>query len=215
MKITIIYDNESYKKGLKPDWGFSCLVEVENSPQIIFDLGADGRILLSNMEKLRIDPSSIDEVFISHSHTDHVGGLKNFLKRNKEVTLYAPSSFSVPYDVEEIISIKEAQQIHNNIFSTGELKGTEQEQSLVIKTGDEVVVVVGCSHPGVENILDAASKFGKPCALIGGLHEFDGFNLIEDLDLVCPAHCTKFKSEIKLQYPDKQIDAGVGRVIQL
>lgn len=213
MKITIIYDNEPYKKGLKPGWGFSCLVEVENSPRIIFDLGADGRTLLSNMEKLHINPGSIDEVFISHAHADHVGGLKEFLKRNKEITLYAPASFSVPYNIEEIISIEEAQQIHHNIFSTGELKGTEQ--SLAIKTGDEVVVVVGCSHPGVGNILGAASKFGKPCALIGGLHKFDDFNLIEGLDLVCPAHCTKFKSEIKLQYPNKQTDAEVGRVIQL
>jgi len=31
MKITIIYDNEVYKKGLKSDWGFSSLVEVENT----------------------------------------------------------------------------------------------------------------------------------------------------------------------------------------
>jgi len=28
MKITIIYDNEVWKEGLKADWGFSCLVET-------------------------------------------------------------------------------------------------------------------------------------------------------------------------------------------
>jgi len=31
MKITIVYDNEIYKKdiGLKSDWGFACLIESE------------------------------------------------------------------------------------------------------------------------------------------------------------------------------------------
>ena len=27
MKITIIYDNTTFKKDLQSDWGFSCLVE--------------------------------------------------------------------------------------------------------------------------------------------------------------------------------------------
>jgi len=35
MKVTIIYDNTAYKKELKADWGFSCLVDVfEVSPEI-------------------------------------------------------------------------------------------------------------------------------------------------------------------------------------
>ena len=68
MKVTLIYDNDVYKKGLKANWGFSCLVEVEGAPKILFDTGADGYTLLSNMDALNIDPLSIDEVFISHYH---------------------------------------------------------------------------------------------------------------------------------------------------
>ncbi len=66
MKITIIYDNESYKEDLKSDWGFSCLAEIENIPGILFDTGASGSILLSNMKNLNIEPNSISKVFISH-----------------------------------------------------------------------------------------------------------------------------------------------------
>ena len=38
MKLIIIYDNKVYKKGigLKSDWGFSCLIEIENGT-ILFD----------------------------------------------------------------------------------------------------------------------------------------------------------------------------------
>ena len=85
MKITIIYDNTSFKKNLQADWGFSCLVEEKDSPRILFDTGANGRILLSNMEKLKIDPLSIEEVFISHLHWDHVGGLSELLKTNPNI----------------------------------------------------------------------------------------------------------------------------------
>jgi len=70
MKITIIYDNETWEEGLKADWGFSCLVEAYDK-KILFDTGANGSILLHNMQRLNIDPTIIEEVFISHAH----GGL--------------------------------------------------------------------------------------------------------------------------------------------
>jgi len=56
VKITIVYDNKVWKEGLEADWGFSCLVEDEKAQKILFDTGANGRILLSNMKKLDIDP---------------------------------------------------------------------------------------------------------------------------------------------------------------
>ncbi len=55
MKITIIYDNEVNKPGLKAGWGFSFLIEIENTPPILFDTGADGTTLLHNMKELGIN----------------------------------------------------------------------------------------------------------------------------------------------------------------
>jgi len=86
MKITILYDNTLFQNNLKPDWGFSCLAEAHGRT-ILFDTGANGDILLENMEKLNIQPSSVDDVFISHAHFDHVGGLSAFLNRNSKVTI--------------------------------------------------------------------------------------------------------------------------------
>ena len=71
MKVTIIYDNTAFEEDLQSDWGFSALIEVENIPKILFDTGTNGAILLSNMKKLEIDPTPIEEVFIFHSHFDH------------------------------------------------------------------------------------------------------------------------------------------------
>lgn len=73
MKITITYDNEAWKPGLRSDWGFSCLVEAFGS-NILFDTGARGSILLGNMKKLDIDPRMIKEIMIFHDHWDRTGG---------------------------------------------------------------------------------------------------------------------------------------------
>ena len=211
MKLTIIYDNEPAKPNLHADWGFSCVVEVEDAPRILFDTGASGQILLSNMRKLHIDPASLQEVVISHDHWDHIGGLADIIKENPDVKVYLPASCPKMYDAKEVIMVKEPLQLHDNVFSTGEIAGIEQ--SLVVDTPKGLVVVVGCSHSGVGNILEAAKRHGNPYALIGGLHGFIDFPLLDTLDLVCPCHCTKHMKEIKERFPSKWIDGGVGRQI--
>ena len=70
------------------------------------------------------------------------------------------------------------------------------EQSLAIKTEKGILVMAGCSHPGVGEIIDAASKFGRIYGVIGGFHGFRDFNRLNGLSLIVPCHCTQYKSEI-------------------
>jgi 7,8-dihydropterin-6-yl-methyl-4-(beta-D-ribofuranosyl)aminobenzene 5'-phosphate synthase len=213
MKITLIYDNDVYEKDLKSDWGFSCLIEGVDMPTILFDTGANGALLLGNMEKLNIDPLSIDMVFISHAHWDHTGGLSGFLNKNGEVKIFIPVSCPVLSGAKEVVRVEEPLEICNGVFSTGELKGIEQ--SLAVKTESGLTVIVGCSHPGVEDILRSASQFGPLYALVGGLHGFSQFDKIKELGLVCPCHCTQFKSVIRSLYPEKYIDGGAGKILNI
>ena len=212
MKATIVYDNTAYLKELEPDWGFSCLVEVENTPKILFDTGTNGTILFSNMEKLHIDPSSIEEIFISHAHFDHTGGLSDLLKVNKTAKIYVPPSFSGPSG-REVITIQGPTKIHDNVFSTGELDGIEQ--SMAVKTEKGIVLLVGCSHPRMTHILGTAAQFGKVYAIIGGLHGFNEYELFKEMNVICATHCTQHKTEIKSLYPEKYVEGGAGKVITL
>lgn len=213
MKIIIIYDNTVYKEGLQADWGFSCLVEIKDTPKILFDTGADGDILLSNMKKLNIDPDTIDEIFISHTHFDHTGGLSAFLNVNSDVKLYTPVSFRGVHRAKEVISVSESMRIHENVFSTGELEHIEQ--SMAVKIDKGIVLIVGCSHPDMKHLIGAASQFGKVCAIVGGLHGFSEYELFEDFQLICPTHCTQHKAEIKSLYEKEAIEGGAGRILEL
>ena len=72
--IVVVYDNYQVNSNLSPAWGFGCVIRTPTQ-DILFDTGGDSSILLSNMEKMNIDPKDIDIVVISHIHGDHVGGL--------------------------------------------------------------------------------------------------------------------------------------------
>ena len=211
MKVTIIYDNTAFRKDLQADWGFSALIQVKER-DILFDTGANGRILLSNMGKLGINPKEIEEVFISHSHFDHTGGLSAFLDQNNEVKVWVPPSFRGVKSAREVIEVKKPTKLYEGIYSTGELDGIEQ--SLCVETEKGIVIIAGCSHPRMEHILKTASQFGKVYGIIGGLHGTRPESL-KDLDLICPTHCTQYKSEIKSRYPEKYIEGGAGKIIEV
>ena len=209
MKITIVYDNTVWDPALTPDWGFACLIETAGW-HMLFDTGARGDILLGNMGRLGIAASTIDAIFISHAHWDHTGGLSDFLHVHP-VPVFIPASCPAPLKATEVIAVVNSMEICENVYSTGQLGGIEQ--SLVIREHDRSVVIAGCSHPGVGPIIDAAARFGKVSTLIGGLHGFSDFSLIDLLDAVCPAHCTRHIDAIKRQYPDKYTAAGAGRIV--
>jgi 7,8-dihydropterin-6-yl-methyl-4-(beta-D-ribofuranosyl)aminobenzene 5'-phosphate synthase len=211
MRITIIYDNEAAVEGLKADWGFACLVEAHGA-RMLFDTGANGPVLLDNMKRLGIEPTMIDEVFISHDHWDHTGGLADFL-HTRPVRCYVPASCAEPTGAREVVRAEAPVEIHGGVYSTGELGGFEQ--SLVVDTGTGIVVVAGCSHPGVGAIIEAASKRGKPRALVGGLHGFSDFALLADLEIVCATHCTQHTSRIEELYPHKCVEGGAGAAIDV
>ena len=213
MKLTIIYDNEVKKQGLKADWGFSCLIEGDNIPPILFDTGANSSILLHNMQELHIDPGDIGIIVISHSHWDHTGGLGDFLELNRDARVYTPASFKVDMSGREVTVVRDATQISGNVSSTGELGG--MEQSLAISTSKGVFVVAGCSHPGVGTIISAASRFGNVYGILGGFHGFHDFRILEGLSLICPCHCTQYKSEIKRLFPERCVDGGAGMMLEL
>ncbi len=206
MKITIIYDNTTRDRRLAADWGFACLVEAFDR-KILFDTGANGSILINNMKYLEIRPEDITDIFISHDHWDHTGGLEAITGANQS-TWFLPDTFQPTKNVSEMRIGKQPQEIHENIWSTGTLAGIEH--SLVIKQKGQTVVVTGCSHPGVENILTAAGTVGKVTSLIGGLHGFDNFDALNGLDLVCPTHCTQHITEIRQRHADIYVEGGAG-----
>ena len=105
-----------------------------------------------------------------------------------------------------------------------------KEISLAIDTPDGIVLIVGCSHPTIEKIVEAAkSATNKPIHLVlGGTHLLPANDaqirsiavaLRDDLNVgfIAPAHCTGEPAFaiLKETFGDRYIEAGLGTTVLL
>ena len=68
------------------------------------------------------------------------------------------------------------------------------EVSMAIKTPQGLALMVGCSHPGIEKILDAASKIDSRIYTV-----FGGFHLVDLADAEVSSMVTRFRDKWKLE----------------
>jgi 7,8-dihydropterin-6-yl-methyl-4-(beta-D-ribofuranosyl)aminobenzene 5'-phosphate synthase len=229
VRLSIAYDNYSVEPALQTDWGFSCLVETRNRT-LLLDTGRDGTMLLGNMQRMNIVPQRIEAVFLSHIHEDHVGGLPEVLATATGIPVYIPESFpdTIREDINwhgcEFVDISTPREIGESLYSSGELAARPVEQSLFVKTGRGVVVVTGCSHPGVVFIVSEAKRqLGEEIYLVlGGFHLFQAsdselravITAFRDLGVekVAPCHCSgdRTRELFREEYGADYIEVGAG-----
>lgn len=85
MKIVFLSDNRSVSDKLKTEHGLSVYVETDRH-RILLDTGASD-LFIRNAEVQGIDLTKVDYVFISHGHSDHIGGLPYFVNINKSAKI--------------------------------------------------------------------------------------------------------------------------------
>ncbi|MCU0460092.1 MAG: MBL fold metallo-hydrolase [Bacteroidales bacterium] len=230
--VTVIYDNYVHTAGMEPDWGYSIVIEGLDKT-ILFDTGTKPGIFRSNFEKTGLDASAIDLVVISHEHYDHVGGLPAFAKMKTGIPVIIPHSIK-PAIIESMSSsgfmpllVKDAGMICQCLYTSGEFDFEIAEQCLVLDTRDGLVVMTGCSHPGIVRMLkEIKETFGKNIvSVFGGFHlmnkserEMEGIIAeMKALGIVrCGAtHCTGEKQieMFRKAFGDNYFDLGAGNRI--
>lgn len=241
------------------EWGFSALVEADGH-KVLIDTGAMPDTVLKNAEQLKIDLSTVQEVILTHNHSDHTGGL---LRLRRAMMKKNPAALSVVYvargifysrptpqgEKNSMLSIRRQYEATGgkfieidagtNLFPGAWLTGPiprkfpehnwsdlgkvltptglvedniPEDQSLVLNTTKGLVVVTGCGHAGVVNILtDANANFpNEPVfGLIGGLHlypatdaqlDWTGDKLKEfQVQNLIGAHCTGIEAVYHLR----------------
>ena len=199
-RITILYDAFGKPSGMKKDWGYSALVEY-GGKHILFDTGNNAEIFAQNVKVSGVDLKKLDFAVISHRHGDHTGGMNYLSTVNPQVKIFAPKegfgvfgaslpdhmryyngkppqtmTFGTPWPSANFVLIdgvtKAAPGI-SVIATVSQTPGTLElrELSLAIETPKGLILVVGCSHPGIERIVEAATVANKHVyAIVGGLH---------------------------------------------
>ena len=229
LKLIVVVDNYPDSE-LKTAWGLSILAKTPENT-ILFDTGPDPDVLRENLKKLGIDPSEIDFVVISHEHGDHVNGLSYLAKVRPGLKVYVPKGVARRIGAHglNVVEVEKTMEVADGVAVIGWLPGPPVEEALAINVeGRGLVILVGCSHPGVANIVaKAKTDLGvKPYLVLGGFHMIGASELtcrktIERLialrvEKIAPIHCSGdgIRSILEREYPQNWLKCHVGSVIE-
>lgn len=232
VNVKVIYDNFVHTEGTTADWGYSVLIGGLDK-EILFDTGTKPELFKSNFMKMGIDPAEVDIMVLSHEHGDHTGGISSFVSMKTGIPLVIPHSFTgnfmkkmSGYGLKPVL-VNKASMICDHLYTSGEYDYKIAEQSLVLDTKKGLVVMTGCAHPGIIEMLEVIKKdFNKNIYMV-----FGGFHLMEksqkEMDEIiagmkslgvvkCGAtHCTGDKQieMFRKAFGDDYFDLGVGNTI--
>jgi 7,8-dihydropterin-6-yl-methyl-4-(beta-D-ribofuranosyl)aminobenzene 5'-phosphate synthase len=221
--MVILFNNCYSGEKLRPGFGFSAWIS-HGERVMVFDTGSDARTLTENIGLLGLDTRKVTDIFISHNHWDHVYGLAGLARLLEyRVRAFVPASAeeSIQQQVPglQVTGVGGFSELYPGIWTTGEMETTYRdrplsEQALVLVTSGGLVIVTGCTHPGLERLItQVRSHFpGKNIRLLSGGFHLGGkseseIEAISDflkqsgVEKVAPSHCT---GDLAIEYFRKE-----------
>lgn len=234
--ITILYDSFGKNSAMQKDWGFAAYIEFAGK-RILFDAGNNADIFKQNSNSAKVDLSTVDFAVISHRHSDHTTGLNYLFEIHPNAPVYTPldhTNTNALSNSANFIRINKTTEIFPNIFIISTTRDNPelsklQELTLALKTSVGLILITGCSHPGILEIVATASKIdSRIINIFGGLHLLRtppkkisaiAAALKNDYKVkqISPGHCTGESAtrEFLRIFQNDYVYAGLGTVIDL
>jgi 7,8-dihydropterin-6-yl-methyl-4-(beta-D-ribofuranosyl)aminobenzene 5'-phosphate synthase len=162
--------------------GLSTYVKV-NGQVILFDTGGEAASLVQNLDELGLDVSAIDAIVLSHSKGDHVSDLTELLKAAEmNPKIYVPAAAGEATSQRDpgatVIAVAKPTRVIPDAWLVGPIQldvdgKTFDKQALVLDQTGGLVVIVGCSHPGIAEVVQQVKEvFGhrRIHLVVGGFH---------------------------------------------
>lgn len=157
----ILYDtSEPAVPGLKPGFGYAVYIHADGK-RILLDTGTDADVMEHNLTAAGVDVGELDMVVVSHNHFDHAGGLKRIRAMSPDVPVYVPPD--QVFSVDDVQVVEDYLQVTSKVFvirghTDVPTAGISDDLSVVLHGLPGPYVLSTCSHSGVGQILDRASK---------------------------------------------------------
>lgn len=174
--FAILSTNCAGRRELFAENGLSLFIRNKES-EYLFDTGGSS-LFIENASFMNLKIENIRFTVLSHSHSDHIGGIP-FLSRHFSMISVACDvlhsdcieKLQIPSLKSKIVDKSFSIDTNCHIIFSSLMKENEtvSEVSMVV----DKTLFVGCGHTGIENIVGESQKFSEVSMIAGGFHNFD------------------------------------------
>ena len=140
--------------------GNSSYIETEGTRSLV-DIGMSAGYVSKALKSIGVEPSSIQRVFITHAHTDHVAGLKVFLKKyHPTVYLTKKMEEEIGFDIEDKVYIDEDMNIFDlsvSVIKTSH-DASDSNGYVFSSNGKSIVYITDTGYIHVKNFPKLSNK---------------------------------------------------------
>jgi len=184
LSVTVLAeDSVQYESPLWGQHGISLFVTAEKdgiTRNVLVDVAQDPTALLHNFSLLKIDPTSIDTIVLTHCHYDHTQGLTEVLKAigKKDLPIVAhPELFRLDFIVHPYLR-------HVGVMAGDLPKSIEENGGRLFLTSDPLQIMPGLSTTGQVKRQTDFEEVGIPLRTISKEGRLVQDSMPDDLSLV-------------------------------
>jgi 7,8-dihydropterin-6-yl-methyl-4-(beta-D-ribofuranosyl)aminobenzene 5'-phosphate synthase len=126
-------------------------------------------------------------------------------------------------------AVSNAVRLFDSVYSSGEMGDWIKEQALIVKTSTGLVIITGCAHPGIVNVVkETKARFKNEIYLVMGGFHLSGKTSVQireiirtlkglEVQKVAPSHCSGAQAMVlfKEAWENDFLESGAGAVIEV
>lgn len=122
--------------------GNSCYIKTNNH-NILIDIGLTSLQIEKRLKKINVEPKNIDIILLTHTHVDHIAGLKVFIKKNKPMVYLSKKMYKeLNLEMEKYEFLESEIQLDTLLIETVEVSHDVECNGYILTENDKSIVYI-------------------------------------------------------------------------
>lgn len=122
--------------------GNSCYIKTNNH-NILIDIGLTSLQIEKRLKKINVEPKNIDIILLTHTHVDHIAGLKVFIKKYKPMVYLSKKMYKeLNLEMEKYEFLESEIQLDTLLIETVEVSHDVECNGYILTENDKSIVYI-------------------------------------------------------------------------